>query len=116
MTPILATGTRVEVIGERAHRTGTVAGYTALTRSGRINAVYLVTLDDGFYDPTGTTYISVVVVSVDCVRVASPAPRIPDMSLPPIVTCERCGQDTGCPERHEIYCAQSSDHGTECES
>lgn len=42
--------------------TGTIAGIGHMLETGVTRPIYIVRLDSGFYDPSGKTYISTMVV------------------------------------------------------
>lgn len=58
---------KVAIIGSRGNteRLGVIAGIGHLFEAGDTRPVYLVRLDVGFYDPTGNTYVSTIVVARD---------------------------------------------------
>lgn len=69
---LLALGSRVVLIGSLApNRTdrheGKIIGYGYLHHLG-IRPAYLVQLDHGFYDPTGSIYVGTLVVAHDGVH------------------------------------------------
>lgn len=47
---------------------GTIAGIGHMFNQGVTRPIYIVRLDNGFYDPTGKTYVSTLVVDRSALR------------------------------------------------
>ena len=52
----------VDLDGYEIGVTGTIAGMGHMLDVGVTRPIYIIKLDNGFYDPTGMTYISTMVV------------------------------------------------------